>query len=543
MINILIVDDDIATVEVIRDSIDWEKLNIDIVHSAYNVSGAKKILLENTIDIIISDIEMPQESGLDLLKWTRGEKLECEFLFLTCHENFSYASEAINYNAAAYITKPFDTDIMELNLQKIITKLKQKRSLEKTSSYGKWMEKNLRLMKLDFWKKVLDGDMLEEVRIEKEIAERHLEIQSEKKYCIVYSKLSNIDADIERFGKGVVEFILEGFHSEILCDKVENESVVKFHTPDSLSYIAVCEGGDQTDLKNKCEQLVDICRGYFKMTVTCCISNDYSILELSGAISKIEKLFRYYVSFHGRIFYEIEVKIEENKDTQIIDLEKYVALVESKDKAEILRYLKQLFHELTSFHKLNLYTLYLMKQEIMQVVYADLMKQGIQATKLFYDELSKKMADHATDSTIDMIRWVNYLLEKTFQYEEEITKSVTMIDKINYYIHEHYAEELGRNEIAASFYLTPEYLAKLYKKRTGMSLKDYINEYRIEKAKEYLRQDEKNVSDIADLVGFPNFSYFSTIFKKITGTTPMEYKKSCKEETDRYGTRKIEGKN
>jgi Response regulator containing CheY-like receiver domain and AraC-type DNA-binding domain len=539
MINILIVDDDIATVEVIRDSIDWEKLNIDIVHSAYNVSGARKILEENEIDIIISDIEMPQETGLDLLKWARQEKLDCEFLFLTCHENFSYASEAINNNASAYITKPFDIDIMELNLQKIITKLKQKRSLEKTSIYGKWMEKNLRLMKLDFWKKVLEGEILEEDRIDKEIAERGLEIRSDKNYCIVYSKLSNIEADIERYGKGVVEFILEGFHSEILCDKVENESVVKFHTQDSLSYITICNVEERDNLKKKCEQLVDICKGYFKMTVTCCISDVYSIMELSNAVLKIEKLFRYYVSFHGRIFFENEVEIEENKETQIIDLEIYVSLVEKKDKAEILRNLKQLFHELTSFRKLNLYTLYLIKQEIMQVVYADLMKQGIQATKLFYDELSKKMADHATDSTIDMIRWVNYLLEKTFQYEEEIAKSVTIIDKINYYIHAHYAEEIGRNEIAGSFYLTPEYLAKLYKKRTGMSLKDYINEYRIEKAKEYLKLDEKNVSDIADLVGFPNFSYFSTIFKKITGITPMEYKKTYKEDTDRSVGKKM----
>jgi two-component system response regulator YesN len=85
-------------------------------------------------------------------------------------------------------------------------------------------------------------------------------------------------------------------------------------------------------------------------------------------------------------------------------------------------------------------------------------------------------------------------------------------------------EDIGRNEIAGEFYLTPEYLAKLYKKKTGMNLKDYINEYRIEVAKELLKTGEKNISNIAETVGFDNFSYFSTLFKKMTGVSPKDYK-------------------
>ena len=152
------------------------------------------------------------------------------------------------------------------------------------------------------------------------------------------------------------------------------------------------------------------------------------------------------------------------------------------------------------------------------------MKQGIQATKLFYDDLSIQMTEHAVDSTVDMIRWVNYILGKTFAYEEEITKTATIVDKINDYIHKHYMEAIGRNEVAGEFFLTPEYLAKMYKKKTGINLKDYINEYRIKKAKEHLKTGEKNVSRIAEMVGFDNYSYFSTLFKKITGVSPKDYR-------------------
>lgn len=524
MISILIVDDDIAIVEEIRASIDWEQLDINEVHIAYNVAGAKSILSQHKIDIIISDIEMPQESGLDLLKWVREEKLDCEFLLLTCHEKFAYATDAINHAAAAYLTKPFDTEIMVLNIQKIIIKLKQKQNLKKNSDYGVWMEKNRRFMKLDFWKAILGGELINKDRIDIEGKSRHLDIAFDKKYCLIYSKLSNIEVDVERYGRNVVEFVLEGFHSEILTGYVENECVIKYNIDDSLSFIAVCEEEPPAKLKDKCERLIETCKGYFKATVTCCISGAYQVTELFDAKQSLKKLFNYSVGYYGKAFFEAEVEAPENNEIQILDLEKMVSLLEMKDKTKILNYLKKVFDELSAYKKLHNHSLYLIKQEMIQVVYADLMKQGIQATRLFYDELSIKISNHAQDSVVDMIRWVNYLLEKTFAYEEEIEKSATIINKINKYIHEHYMEDIGRSEIAGEFYLTPEYLAKLYKKKTGVNLKDYINEYRIEVAKELLKSGKKNISDIAEAVGFDNFSYFSTLFKKLTGVSPKDYK-------------------
>lgn len=526
MISVLIVDDDMATVDVIKDSTEWDKLGIDQVHIAYNVSGAKKILEGTKIDIIISDIEMPKESGLDLLKWVRDEKIDSEFLLLTCHESFSYATDAIHFNAAAYLTKPFDIDIMEMTLRKIIDKLVSEENLKKSSEYGIWMKNNLRLMKVDFWKRLLEGDFSDRNHLKHEIEERHLSIATDETYILVFSKLSNIEADVERYGKSVFEFILEGFHSEILLEEVENDSVVKLYSGNTLNFITISKGITQEKLRESCNKLIDMCNQYFKGTITCCISNGYDIMELPRAGADLEQLFSYYVSHFGKVFLENEVELPVDNKIQIINLEQLIGLVEKKEKAKVLHYLKNIFEELSAYKNLNKHSLYLMQQEIVQVVYADLMKQGIQATKLFHDPLSIKMSDQAVESTVDMVRWVNYLLGKTFEYEEEITKSATIIDKINYFIHEHYMEEITRNEIAGEFFLTPSYLAKLYKRKTGVNIKDYINEYRIQKAKELLKSGVCNVGDVAEKVGFDNFSYFSTLFKKITGVSPKDYRNS-----------------
>ena len=65
----------------------------------------------------------------------------------------------------------------------------------------------------------------------------------------------------------------------------------------------------------------------------------------------------------------------------------------------------------------------------------------------------------------------------------------------------------------------------MYKKKTGVSLKDYINDYRIQQAKLLLKQSDKQVGEVAADVGFSNLSYFSTLFKKSTGLTPVEYRR------------------
>lgn len=524
MFSVLIVDDDIATVDVIRDSIDWASLGINNVLTAYNAAGAQKIISQQKIDIVISDIEMPQASGLDLLKWIREQKIECEFLFLTCHESFSYATDAIQYEASAYLVKPFDMEIMKLTLQKIINKLDEKQALKKNSEYEKWMEKNIRFMKLDFWKQLLEGSFQNESQIENELSVRHLEYETGKLYSIIYIKIINVEEDIEKYQKSVFDFLMENLISEIISDKSEDNSIVRFNSDNSISYFVICSNADKELLKEKCIKLIEASKKRLSSIITCCISNPCKITEIYLCRKKMEKLLYYNVGTGNQVVFEDEIKIPDKNDIQILDINKLAAYVSEKDKNAILYYLKQTFNELSLNNRMHIYSLYLMKQEITQVVFADLMQKGIHASKLFHDDHHFQLSNRALESTVDMIRWVNYLLEKTFEYEKEVKKSASLIDKINQYVHEHYSEDIGRNQIAAEFYLTPEYLAKLYKKRTGVSLKNYINEYRIEKAKELLRTSDKSISDIAEAVGFDNFSYFSTLFKKITGLAPKDYK-------------------
>ena len=67
IMNILLVDDDRFIIEALREKINWDKLHIDIVYVAYSLTQAQNIIREHPINLMISDIEMPQGSGLELL--------------------------------------------------------------------------------------------------------------------------------------------------------------------------------------------------------------------------------------------------------------------------------------------------------------------------------------------------------------------------------------------------------------------------------------------------------------------------------------------
>lgn len=114
--NVLIVDDDMATVDVICKSVNWSALHIDKVMTAYNIEKAKEVLADIPADIVVCDIEMPMGNGTELLKWVRENDMSSEFLFLTCHTEFQYASVAIRYQAAGYLVKPFRVEQVEAEL-------------------------------------------------------------------------------------------------------------------------------------------------------------------------------------------------------------------------------------------------------------------------------------------------------------------------------------------------------------------------------------------------------------------------------------------
>ncbi len=123
MYNILLVDDEVRTLEAVEKNINWRKCGIHRVFKATGMQMAIRFFQSEKIDIMICDIEMPNGSGLSLLEWLRTEKRTVNCIFATCHPEFDYMRKAMQLKSYDYILKPINYEELTRILYELVHKM------------------------------------------------------------------------------------------------------------------------------------------------------------------------------------------------------------------------------------------------------------------------------------------------------------------------------------------------------------------------------------------------------------------------------------
>lgn len=104
-------------------------------------------------------------------------------------------------------------------------------------------------------------------------------------------------------------------------------------------------------------------------------------------------------------------------------------------------------------------------------------------------------------------------------------KHANIIHRCIQHIGAGYQERLTLEETARMVCLSPDYLSRIFRQETGISFHHYLNNVRVTKAKELIRTTNLRLTDISQMVGYDDQSYFTKVFKRTTGVTPGEYSK------------------
>ena len=121
------------------------------------------------------------------------------------------------------------------------------------------------------------------------------------------------------------------------------------------------------------------------------------------------------------------------------------------------------------------------------------------------------------------IEGVNRTVSKS-EEKESVEVGNLLIRKALDYIELHYAEKIGLKTLSDALYISPNYFSDLFRRHMKVKFSDFLIEYRLKKACILLKKPEYKVSEIAEMVGFRDSTYFSTVFKKTYNLTPLEYK-------------------
>ena len=121
-----------------------------------------------------------------------------------------------------------------------------------------------------------------------------------------------------------------------------------------------------------------------------------------------------------------------------------------------------------------------------------------------------------------VLGWIDQVMQAT--NKNRMMRHKIIVEKAKNIINQKFVSPIGVKDIADEMGLNPNYLGHVFKGSTQMSINDYVNQVRVNKAKSLLKNSDLLIYQIADRVGFNDPQYFSTVFKKLVGISPKEYK-------------------
>lgn len=140
-----------------------------------------------------------------------------------------------------------------------------------------------------------------------------------------------------------------------------------------------------------------------------------------------------------------------------------------------------------------------------------------------YATLNSRLPERTEIDTL--IAPLQCMLELAYRKENSVIKPTDFHEEVLLYIKEHRTTDISSEDICKHFACSRSYLSHQFKKKCGMSIREYLNQLRIEDAKTLLINSKLNVTEISIAVGFNDSNYFSKIFKKLTGISPAQYRK------------------
>jgi len=514
--KILAIDDELFALTHLQKDLSRSGLPIEQIFTARSAQEARQIVSENQVDIVLCDIEMPQENGLDFLLWLSHHYEQVVSIVVTCHADFQYVQNALRLNVVDYLVKPVLPDVLESALKKAIETKKRQEQLHIQSEYGKYWVQNRPALLRTFLFDALTGVIsITEESLDAAAQSRGIALPSEK-WLMVLMRIHEKTSVSSEYSSEKRHAILR-IASTTLTDR-QKDSVVLEMKQDSLLALVPLESELPPEslismLSADFKRIVQTIEIYFPCRVYCYLGTPGSLVHCLGQKEALFDLARNTFS----------------QDQKIVNM-----LSTSKTMMR------------TAFPNMNILTILLLegsfgqaKQHILDMLEdcytdADYIRQFYQEFLSVFSVVLRKnrlsFSDLFPDSTNtppapEDLHELNRRLMSLIDRLAELNGDTTSVATIKAYIKNNLDGHLTREVLGEHVHMNPDYLNRIFKQETGLSLHDFIVEQRLELAKELLINTHLKISAVALNVGCTSFSQFSKIFKEATGLTPKQYQR------------------
>lgn len=197
MYNLLIVDDEKSVVESMANDIPWEDLDVSDVSVAYSGRQALDIIEGKRIDILLSDINMPDLDGIHLSEQIHLRFQHTKIIFLTGYDRFDYAMQAIQHGVFAYLLKPVTNKELLDTVQHALEALQEE--IEKTAAYSRVEQQYIDALPLlqnrFFIEWIVEGRFNTTDAVASQLHELHMDLSVDSPYILMLLKVDELRAD------------------------------------------------------------------------------------------------------------------------------------------------------------------------------------------------------------------------------------------------------------------------------------------------------------------------------------------------------------
>lgn len=469
--KLLIVDDQSTVVQGLLHCTNWAAMGFTVVDTALNAVDAKASLLRQEAEVMLCDIEMPMESGLDLLDWLRQRGMTTRCIFLTAHAEFRYAQEALRLGGFDYIMQPAPYEQVADAVSRALENVKEERAALELQSRGA----------------VFDDQ-------KKEIVETML-----RGFLLGNAPGSSLTA----------------FEELSLVPRQERECWVALMQP--LRWKQGEEPWEADYITRQLNYLQSACAQYIHCEAAFYPEGPQPFEQAPGIYQELLQQRSENVALKSGVL--LGRPAEKAPEVfRIPQIGAWQKLLQAGCAQAMEQEACQLLDKLTVNNQLNSQTLRYFYQDFMQMLFSfpEKKRQG----DMFREPEALELYRNGMKTVPDMKALVHYVASVWDNETEENSQSTVEI--IMAYIAEHLENELRREELAEAVHLNPDYMARLFKKETGLNLKDYIIQQKMQEAQSLLCTTNLPISLIAAKVGYTNFGHFSTSYKKFYHKTPQE---------------------
>lgn len=536
MLKVFLVEDEYVVREGIKNNVPWSEHDFLFCGEAGDGEYAYTLIRQQKPDILITDIKMPFMNGLELSRLVKQDFPDMKIIILSGYEEFDFAKEAINIGVEEYLLKPINADALLRTVKEVAKKiLAERKEKENLLKFKQEMKENEIETRRKFFHELISGQQPLWNKLEKG---RQLGIDLTGRYFnIVLFKVTSIKHGSGEFSSRLIQIQAE------LNQYFENEGLISFERYlEGMALLLKADTLEEMELKKKkCVKDIEaIINKHEDVTyfggVGCVVSR---LSELYLSYEEASRAFAYRFIKADNQFIEadylsslhtkeentwVDMTYQDNMDKEIVD-----KFLRNGELGEVSFFVEEYFKKFSLAGEKSL----MFRQYIIIDMYftaanfIDKISNGEEALQ------AKKSLPRLQDmKTIvinieDTIAYIKDLFTQVISFRNEVaTKRFSnIIKETKEYIQKNYCDEdISLNSVALYVNISPSYLSTLFSQETGQTFVKYLTDLRMNKAKELLLCTNKRSNEISSEVGYKDPHYFSYLFKKTQGCSPMQFR-------------------